>query len=215
MKQFLKSQESELYFIELMDKVSKEYEIHEVYPPKEQLFACFDMDVSDLKVVIIGQDPYHQKGQANGLAFSVNRGVKIPPSLKNIYKEMEDDLGIHTPDHGDWSHLVKEGVLLLNNVLSVVDSKPNSHKNLGWDQFMIRTLEYIDTLKQPIVFILWGSNAISKKKYIKNENRLVIESVHPSPLSSYRGFFGSKPFSKANDYLKQYGKNVNWGNFYE
>ena len=212
MEIFLNKEKENEYFQKLMDKVDQAYQSDIVYPPRDELFACFkDLPASSLKVVILGQDPYHQKGQANGLAFSVNRGVKLPPSLKNIYQEMHDDVHVEIPSHGDLTDLKKQGVLLLNNVLSVVDSHPNSHKKLGWEEFMIHTLAYIDTLDQPIVFILWGKEAQSKKKYIHHPKRLILESVHPSPLSSYRGFFGSKPFSKANQFLEEYGvEPINW-----
>ncbi len=209
--QFIQQQIQLPYFKELMNKLDKEYECYNVYPPKQQLLRCFE-NMEVLKVVILGQDPYHQYGQANGLAFSVNKGIKIPPSLKNIYKELRDDLGIETPPHGDLSPLVNEGVLLLNNILSVQDSLPNSHLHIGWQQFVEETIQYINQLPYPVVFILWGKNALKQKKLITNPNHFVIEGVHPSPLSAYRGFFGSKPFSKANTYLEQQGiKKVDWG----
>ena len=209
-EQFVINEKKQPYFKVLREKLIKEYENYEVYPPQKQLLNCFK-GMKQVKVVILGQDPYHQKGQANGLAFSVNRGVRIPPSLQNIYKEMEDDLHIKTPLHGDLSPLVKEGVLLLNNVLSVRDSSPNSHYDLGWHTFVEHTIQYIEQLDIPVVYILWGKNAISKKRWITNPNHYVIESAHPSPLSAYRGFFGSKPFSKANAFLESRGvKGVDW-----
>lgn len=210
-EQFLLNEKQQPYFKQLKIKLIEEYENYDVYPPIHDLFNCFK-DIQQLKVVILGQDPYHQKGQANGLAFSVHKGVKIPPSLKNIYHELSEDLGIDIPTHGDLSAWVKEGVLLLNNVLSVRDSQPNSHFNLGWHTFVEHTIQYINQLDEPIVYILWGKNAISKKKLVTNPQHFVIESAHPSPLSAYRGFFGSKPFSKANNYLVSHGKTpVNWG----
>ncbi len=212
MEQFLESQRQEPYFIELMDRLDKEYESHTVYPPREDLFACFKhLKAENVRVVILGQDPYHQPRQANGLAFSVHRGVKIPPSLRNIYTEMHDDVGIEIPDHGDLSCLALQGVLLLNNVLSVVEGKPNSHQHIGWEVFVENTMQYLDTLDQPMVFLLWGNNARKKKKWITRSNHLVLESAHPSPLSAYRGFFGSKPFSKTNEFLIAHGQEpIDW-----
>lgn len=210
-EKFLEEESKKDYFVDLMTKLNQEYQEYDVYPPYEKLFACFKAMEEDLKVVIIGQDPYHQKEQANGLAFSVNPGVKIPPSLRNIYKELHSDIGMDIPNHGDLSAWAKQGVLLLNNVLSVRDSQANSHLKLGWQPFVEATLKYIDTLDQPIVFILWGKNAQEKKKWITNKNRLILESVHPSPLSCHRGFFDSKPFSKTNDYLKANDvKEIEW-----
>lgn len=212
-EQFLENERQQPYYQELMTKLKKEYQDYAIYPPYEELFSCFKYMQSNLKVVIIGQDPYHQVGQANGLAFSVKKGVKIPPSLRNIYKELESDLGILPPAHGDLSSWAKQGVLLLNHVLSVRDSQPNSHSKLGWEPFIEHTLNYIDTLDQPIVFILWGNNARQDKQWITNKNRLILESAHPSPLSASRGFFGSKPFSKTNAYLKEHDLTpIDWGN---
>lgn len=208
---FLKEEKEKTYFKELEHKLKEEYQNYQVYPPYEQLFACFENMQVKLKVVIIGQDPYHQPGQANGLAFSVNPGVKIPPSLRNIYKELHSDIGMEIPNHGDLTAWTRQGVLLLNNVLSVRDSQPNSHLKLGWHTFVEDALAYIDTLDTPIVFILWGKNAQEKRKWITHSKRLVLESAHPSPLSANRGFFGSKPFSKTNDYLMGQGEEpIHW-----
>ncbi len=206
-----------LYFQQLMHFLDGEYEEKSIFPPREQLFDCFKYcDLDEVKVVILGQDPYHGRNQAMGLSFSVPRGVKIPPSLLNIYKELADDVHVAIAPHGDLTSWAKQGVLLLNTVLSVEEKKPNSHKNKGWEIFTDRILEVLNEASQPIVFILWGSHAQQKAKCIRNEKHLLIESVHPSPLSSYRGFFGSKPFSKANAFLKRYKiSEIDWSIQYE
>lgn len=189
------------YFCKLRDIVDKEYDSKTIFPPKDMIFRALDLcDYDDVKVVILGQDPYHEVNQANGLAFSVTKEVKIPPSLVNIYKELKDDLGIEIANHGDLTKWAKQGVLLLNNVLTVEEGKANSHKGLGWETFTLNVIRYLNEREKPLVFILWGKNAIEKKKYI-DDHHLVLTSVHPSPLSAYRGFFGSKPFSKANEFL--------------
>lgn len=189
------------YFCKLRDIVDKEYDSKTIFPPKDMIFRALDLcDYDDVKVVILGQDPYHEVNQANGLAFSVTKEVKIPPSLVNIYKELKDDLGIEIANHGDLTKWAKQGVLLLNNVLTVEEGKANSHKGLGWETFTLNVIRYLNEREKPLVFILWGKNAIEKKRYI-DDHHLVLTSVHPSPLSAYRGFFGSKPFSKANEFL--------------
>lgn len=200
------------YFKELECFVNDQYENCTVFPPKEKIFRCFEFnDYDDVKVVIIGQDPYHDVNQANGLAFSVERGMKIPPSLVNIYKEAHDDVGIDIPDHGDLSSWAKQGVLLMNSVLTVEAHKANSHKDKGWEVFTHHIIEYMNKREKPIVFILWGNQAIAKAKVIDEDRHFVIKSPHPSPLSSYRGFFGSKPFSKTNEFLKSIGeKEIDW-----
>ena len=189
----------------------KEYEIKTIYPPKEQIFRALNLcDFDDVKVVILGQDPYHEPHQANGLAFSVTKDVRIPPSLVNIYKEIHDDLGLPIPNHGDLTYWAKQGVLLLNNVLTVERGKANSHKGLGWETFTLNIVRYLNEREKPLVFILWGKNAIEKKKYIDSRH-LVLTSVHPSPLSAYRGFFGSRPFSKTNEFLIKNGMTpIDW-----
>ena len=162
-------------------------------------------------MVIVGQDPYHGEGEAHGLSFSVQKGIAIPPSLQNIYKELYDDLGIPPASHGDLTNWAKEGVLLLNAVLTVEAHTPTSHKNHGWEQFTDHVIEVINKKTTPVVFILWGSYARAKKKLITNPIHYVIESAHPSPFSAYNGFFGSKPFSKTNEFLKSKGlKEINW-----
>ncbi len=189
------------YYRDLIKVVDKEYDSKVIFPPKDMIFRALDLcDYDDVKVVILGQDPYHEVSQANGLAFSVTKEVKIPPSLVNIYKELKDDLGIEIANHGDLTKWAKQGVLLLNNVLTVEEGKANSHKGLGWETFTLNVIRYLNEREKPMVFILWGKNAIEKKKYI-DDRHLVLTSVHPSPLSAYRGFFGSKPFSKTNEFL--------------
>lgn len=203
--EFLSNQMKLDYYQELMEFVNEEYETKTIYPPKELIFNAFNLvDLDDVKVVIIGQDPYHGYNQANGLAFSVNEGVTLPPSLRNIFLEMVADVGGVFPTHGDLTYLALQGVLLLNNVLTVPEGSPNEHKNMGWEHFVKNILLELNKSKHPIVFILWGRNAIASKKYIDSKH-FTIEGVHPSPLSSYRGFFGSKPFSQTNEYLKTIG----------
>jgi uracil-DNA glycosylase len=182
------------------------------FPPKSQLFRSLELTPLDkVKVVILGQDPYHGIGQANGLAFSVNRGVKIPPSLRNIYKELEADIGIKAPNHGDLTEWAKQGVLLLNSILTVEKGKPGSHKKLGWEQYTDSIIKQISDEREHIVFILWGKYAQSKEPLINNTKHLIIKSPHPSPFSARKGFFGSKPFSRTDQYLKGNNqKEINW-----
>lgn len=183
-----------------------------VYPEVENFFRALDLvDIEDVKVVILGQDPYHGEGQAHGLSFSVKEGVKFPPSLKNIFVELKSDLNIEAPLSGNLSRWAEQGVLLLNTVLTVEKEKAASHQNKGWEKFTDKIISVINENCDHVVFILWGANAQKKAAFVDRKKHLVLESAHPSPLSSYRGFFGSKPFSKANLWLKKMGKKeINW-----
>ena len=200
------------YFKDLMVFVNKEYEEKTIYPPKEDLFnALKQTSFKDTKVLIMGQDPYHGEGEAHGLSFSVKDGVKLPPSLKNIYKELESDLGYPPVTSGNLTKWAKEGVLLLNSTLTVIKDTPNSHSKIGWDKFTDYIVKKLNEKEEPVVFILWGNFARSKKAFITNPKHLVIESAHPSPFSARNGFFGSKPFSKTNEFLKKNNiKKINW-----
>lgn len=183
-----------------------------IYPPKELIFNALKLTpFKNVKVVIVGQDPYHGEGEAHGLSFSVQKGVKLPPSLRNIYKELHDDLGIEPSVDGDLTKWAKEGVLLLNATLTVKKDTPNSHSKLGWEPFTDYVIKTLNNKKEPIVFILWGNFAKSKRKLITNPWHMVIESAHPSPFSASNGFFGSKPFSKTNNFLKKNNiKEIDW-----
>ena len=191
------------YFKKIKETVRNEYNNKIIFPPANKVFYAFrETPYKDVKVVILGQDPYHGEGEANGLCFSVNHGIKMPPSLKNIYKELYNDLGIirENTDLSDWA---KSGVLLLNSVLTVEKDKPASHKFVGWEQFTDSVIQKLNEREEPIVFILWGNFAKSKTKYITNSKHLIISSSHPSPFSVNQGFFGSKPFSRTNEFLKK------------
>lgn len=202
----LKDEFKKSYYRQLFDTVNEEYKTNTVFPPAEDLFNAFHYTpLSQVKVVILGQDPYHNYGQAHGLCFSVKKGVDVPPSLVNIYKELQDDLGCTIPTHGCLTKWAKQGVLMLNTVLTVRAHQANSHKGIGWEEFTDATIQVLNGQNRPIVFILWGSNARSKKRMLNNPQHLILEAPHPSPLSSYRGFFGSKPFSKTNQFLKEHG----------
>ena len=191
------------YFKDLMERIDEEYKTKTIYPSKENLFkALVNTDYKDVKVVIVGQDPYHGEGEAMGLSFSVNDGIKLPPSLKNIYKELFEDLGV-TRLSGDLTDWTKQGVLLLNSTLTVVKDSPASHAKLGWDKFTDEIIKKVNEKDTPVVFILWGNFAKTKKELITNPKHLIIESNHPSPFSARKGFFGSKPFSKTNEFLKK------------
>lgn len=198
------------YFRPLLLKVQNEYKNKVIFPPKHEVFNAFRLTpFANVKVVIVGQDPYHGVGEAHGLSFSVRDGVKLPPSLKNIYKELYDDLGVPIRTSGDLSSWAKQGVLMLNSTLTVEKDNANSHSNIGWQQFTDDVIRLIDNNKRDDVFILWGNYARSKKALIKNN--FIIESAHPSPFSAYNGFFGSKPFSKCNNYLKSKGlEEIKW-----
>ena len=203
------------YYKELERFLNKEYEAHTIFPPRDEIFTAFRYTpYDDVKVVLLGQDPYHEVGQAHGMAFSVQKGVKQPPSLVNIFKEIDSDLGITPPpmDNGCLIPWAESGVLLLNTALTVREHEANSHRGKGWEQFTDAVISKLNEREKPLVFILWGSNAKSKLPLITNKNHLVIAGVHPSPLSAYRGFFGGKYFSRANDFLVRHGTpEVDWG----
>lgn len=200
----LKEEYQKEYFIKTIQYINHAYKEKMIFPPKNYILRALSLtDYDDVKVVILGQDPYHGLGEANGLAFSVNDGIKLPPSLKNIYKELHDDLGIDIPNKGDLTCWAKEGVLLLNSVLTVEKDKPASHKNLGWEKFTDSIISKVNEKNTSVVFILWGNFARSKKALITNPIHLVLESTHPSPFSCNNGFFGSRPFSKTNNFLKK------------
>lgn len=203
---------SKPYYKELYKFVLEEYKNHLIFPAADDIFNAFHLTpLGNVKVVILGQDPYHGDGQAHGLSFSVQDNIDIPPSLVNIYKELNDDLGLYIPDNGNLTKWAKEGVLLLNTVLTVRAHNPASHKGRGWEEFTDAVIQAVNEQDRPVVFILWGSPARAKKRFLTNPKHLVIESPHPSPLSSYRGFFGSKPFSKTNDFLIKNGeKPIDW-----
>ena len=200
------------YFTNLMDFVKNEYKNKTIYPKQNEVFNAFRYtDFDNVKVVILGQDPYHGPNQAEGLSFSVSNEVLKPPSLKNIFKELESDLGIQYPEVNSLKPWAKEGVLLLNAVLTVEEHKPTSHKDKGWEIFTDDIIKILNERNTPTVFILWGAYARDKKKYITNPKHLVIESAHPSPFSARNGFFGSKPFSKTNEFLKKNNiKEIDW-----
>ena len=194
------------YYRKLYQKVKEEYATHQVFPPSEEIFSAFELTpLSQVKVVILGQDPYHDVGQAHGLCFSVRPDVAIPPSLKNIYQELHDDLGCRIPDNGYLVKWARQGVLLLNTVLTVRAHQANSHRGIGWEEYTDAVIRILNQQDRPIVFILWGSPAQQKAKMLDNPKHLILKSPHPSPLSAYRGFFGSKPFSRTNAFLEKNG----------
>ena len=190
------------YYLKIRDFLKTEYSKEVIYPSMYDIFNALKYTPFEkTKVVILGQDPYHEPGQAHGLSFSVKKGIKIPPSLVNIYKELKSDIGMEIPTHGELTTWATQGVLLLNATLTVRQGMANSHQNIGWSIFTDEVIKKLNESPNPIVFILWGGNARSKKKYITNKSHLIIESAHPSPLSAYNGFFGSRPFSRANKFL--------------
>ncbi len=204
-KDFIDNERNKDYYLELHNRVDFEYNHYTCYPKYEDIYNAFKYTkYNDLKVVILGQDPYHEPNQAHGLAFSV-LCEKLPPSLVNIYKEMESDLGVKVNQNGDLSYLARQGVLLLNTCLTVRQGLAFSHKDFGWNTFTDNVIKEINKINKPIVFILWGAPAQKKKMLLNNPMHLIIESAHPSPLSAYRGFFGSKPFSKTNNFLIKNG----------
>ncbi len=208
----LQSEFDKPYFAGLTEFIRSEYSRHLVYPPGKEIFRAFDTcPFADVRVVIVGQDPYHGPGQANGLCFSVRNGVPFPPSLVNILKEVSADTGNPMPDDGDLERWSRQGVLLLNATLTVRDGSPGSHQNRGWEQFTDAVIRLLSSEKQGLVFLLWGSYAQKKGAVIDRSNHLVLEAPHPSPLSAYRGFFGSKHFSRANTWLESHGQQpISW-----
>lgn len=194
------------YYKKLFQTVNEEYRTRKIFPPSDDIFNAFHLTpLKDVKVVILGQDPYHGDGQAHGLCFSVRPGVDIPPSLVNIYKELYDDLGCTIPNHGCLTKWARQGVLLLNTVLTVRAHQANSHKGIGWEEFTDAAIRQVDKQDRPVVFILWGRPAQMKRAMLHNPKHLILEAPHPSPLSAYRGFFGSRPFSQANRFLEAQG----------
>lgn len=199
-------------YLKIREFLKTEYSTRDIYPSMYDIFNAFKLTpYSNVKAVILGQDPYHEPGQAHGLCFSVQDGVKLPPSLVNIYKEIKSDLGITEPDNGNLTKWAKQGVLLLNTSLTVRRGAANSHKDCGWTQFTDEVIKKLAAREKPMVFILWGANARSKKAFIDGKRHLILESAHPSPLSCYNGFFGSRPFSKTNDFLVANGETpIDW-----
>ena len=199
------------YFLELCEFLKKEYAERTIYPPKQRVFSALKTtEFDDVKVVILGQDPYHGEGQAHGLAFSVQPGVQPPPSLVNMFKEINTEYGTKLGKNGCLLSWAKQGVLLLNTALTVRAGQANSHKGMGWETFTDAVIKALNQKQTPVVFMLWGANARSKKKLITNENHLVLETVHPSPLSAYGGFFGCNHFKKANEFLQKFTTPIDW-----
>ena len=208
----LKEEFGKPYYRQLFQTVNQEYRTHQVFPPAEDIFNAFHLTpFHQVKVVILGQDPYHNYGQAHGLCFSVKKGVEIPPSLVNIYQELHDDLGCYIPNNGYLKKWADQGVMLLNTVLTVRAHQANSHRGIGWEEFTDAAIMALNSQDRPIVFILWGSPAQRKKVMLNNPNHLILTAPHPSPLSAHRGFFGSRPFSKTNAFLTEHGLTpVDW-----
>ncbi len=208
----LKPEFSKPYYRKLYQTVNEEYRTHQIFPPADDIFNAFALTpLHEVKVVILGQDPYHGEGQAHGLCFSVKPDVDIPPSLVNIYKELQDDCGCDIPNNGYLTKWAKQGVLLLNTVLTVRAHQANSHRGIGWEEFTDAAIRVLNEQDRPMVFILWGRPAQMKKSMLTNPKHLILESPHPSPLSAYRGFFGSRPFSRTNKFLKEHGmKEIDW-----
>lgn len=208
----LKDVFSDPKYLKLQEFLNEEYENNTVYPLRENIYSALKLtDYDDVKVVVIGQDPYHEPNQAHGLAFSVLDGIKLPPSLKNIYKEIEVDLGLNMSSSGNLTNWAKQGVLLLNNVLTVRAHEANSHKKKGWEFVTDSIVKKLNEREESIIFVFWGNNAKSKEVLVTNPNHIVLKAPHPSPLSAYHGFFGCKHFSKINDILKEKGlEEINW-----
>lgn len=200
------------YYRFLYNKVKSEYETHVVYPPSDEIYTAFELTpLSKVKVLILGQDPYHEPGQAHGLSFSVKPGIQTPPSLQNIYKELHDDLGLYIPNNGYLTKWADQGVLMLNTVLTVRAHKANSHKGFGWEKFTDAAIKALNEQDRPIVYMLWGAPAGRKAEMLSNSKQLVLKAPHPSPLSAYRGFFGCKHFSMCNEFLRKNGlEEIDW-----
>ncbi|MHB9140130.1 MAG: uracil-DNA glycosylase [Victivallaceae bacterium] len=211
-KALLQNEFSSSYFAKLRDFVAQEMSLNQVFPPKANIFAAFKLTpCSKVKVVLLGQDPYHDDGQAHGLCFSVMPGVKLPPSLRNMFKELESDLGIPCSDNGNLEHWARQGILLLNTVLTVRAHEAASHQGQGWESFTDAVIRTVNARAEPAVFVLWGGHAQKKANLIDGSRHVVISGAHPSPLSAYRGFFGSRPFSKINQALTQLGHSpIDW-----
>lgn len=210
--QYLNQEFEQPYYLRIREVLVNEYNSGPIYPDRYDIFNALNYtSYEETKVVILGQDPYHGPGQAHGLSFSVKPGVPAPPSLQNIFKELQADLGCTIPNHGHLVSWAKQGVLLLNTVLTVRESQPNSHKGVGWETFTDKVITTLNDREQPVVFILWGKHAQDKQQLITKNHHYIIRSPHPSPLSSHRGFFGSRPFSKANQFLEKTGiAPINW-----
>ena len=210
--QLLEEEFNQAYYLKIRNFLIEEYKTKVIYPNMYDIYNSLHYtSYNDTKVVILGQDPYHGPGQAHGLSFSVKPGVEPPPSLMNIFKELKSDLGCYIPNNGHLYHWAEQGVLLLNTVLTVREGSPNSHKGMGWESFTDKVITLLNEREKPLVFILWGKNAQEKQKLITSKNHYIIQSPHPSPLSASRGFFGSKPFSRANQFLKSIGSSeINW-----
>ena len=210
--ELLKDEFKKEYFLNLTSFLDKEYKNKKIYPPRDDIFHALEISsYKDTKVVILGQDPYHGEGQAHGLSFSVKQGVEPPPSLKNMFKELENDLGFIIPNHGFLEKWAKQGVLMLNASLTVEDSKPNSHSKIGWTTFTDEVIKKLNSRKEAVIFILWGNNAKEKLSLITGKQHFVLMAAHPSPLSASRGFFGCKHFSKINQILVNNGqKPIDW-----
>lgn len=208
----IENEKQKPYFKQLELFLENEYRSKTIFPKKEHIFHAFELTPFDkVKIVIIGQDPYHDEHQAHGLAFSVQKGVKIPPSLRNIFKELHSDLGCYLPEHGNLTSWAKQGVLLLNTILTVEAHKPLSHKNKGWETFTNHIIQELDKDKNPKIFVLWGNNAFKKEELITNSNHYIIKTSHPSPLSARHSFFGSKQFSMMNTILEEWKlPQINW-----
>jgi len=201
---YLKNEMHQSYFIRLMHSIDSEYTKYTCYPEKANIFKALSLTAyKNTKVMILGQDPYHNPNQAMGLAFSVKKSVQLPPSLRNIFKELSNDLNCKMPNNGDLTPWAKQGVLLLNAIFTVRENQPLSHQNLGWERLTDKIISLLNEKETPVVFVLWGGFAKRKRSLITNDKHLIIENVHPSPLSAYRGFFGSRPFSKVNDFLRK------------